>query len=196
MIDLSMTFEDMKKKIDFQGYLVEEVINPGEDPEKFSGFTGLQYLSEKGMTMADARVLSEKYLKGLLGYMGDGTGIIDYLREIGNNASMHGNKWDKTLSIGLKLGWGEKGFVGQISDCGSGFNYTRYVEDYRKGIIKKVNNGAGFINFNSGKNNVVSFSGKGNIVNYMRLVEGDNLALWQNRLLANNKNQFSFDEEW
>lgn len=193
MIDLSMTFEDMKKKIKFQEYLVEEVINPREDPDKFSGFSGLQYLSERNMDVADARVISEKYLRRILGYMGDGTGIIDYLREMGNNASMHGNRWDKTLSVGLKLGWGENGFVGQVSDCGAGFDYKRYVEDYTGGIIKKVNNGAGFFNFNSGKNNVVSFSGKGNIVNYMFLVWGDDIKFWQNKVLANNKNHFSFD---
>ena len=189
MINLSMTFEKMKEKIRFREYILEETINPIDDPEKFSGFDGLEYLSLNGMTMADARVVSSKYLNNIIGWCGVGNSV----RELNNNACMHGNKWNKDLDITLRFCFGDYGFAAQIIDSGEGFDYVKYCEDYKNGIKKKLNKGAGFTNFYYDRSDIVSFEGKGNIADYMFLVSENDMDIWHDRILVKNKKHFSFD---
>lgn len=187
-----MTFEKMKKRIDFREYLVDEIINPIKDSCKFSGFDGLQYLSLNDLTMADARVISDKYLGEVLGWLGVGTSIGKIVRELNYNACMHGNKWNKNLDVHLKLCYGNNGLAAQIIDSGDGFDYVKYCNDYKIGVVDKGNKGAGFLNFNCDAG-VISFEGNGNIANYMYLVSVDDMDIWQEKIWVNNKNHFSFD---
>lgn len=186
MIDLSMTFEDMEEKVKLIGLIVDEKISPLENPEKFVGFDGLDYLRQLDLGMEDARVISEVYLSKLLEPLDEGTGIFSYIRELNYNACIHGNKFDKSLPVYLKMGYGVVGFVARFIDSGEGFDYGKIGRGFK-------NKGAGARKFNEDKSNVVSWEEKGNIANYMVKFSGRDIELWQERVwMRNNKNSLSF----
>ncbi|MBT4376943.1 hypothetical protein HOD29_06220 [archaeon] len=192
MIDLKMTFERMKSEINFRKFLVDEVISPVKNPDKFAGFDGLDYLSKNNLTMADCRCISEKYFQNLLRGFWSGTGIEGYLMEMNYNSCMHGNKWDKSLSLHVKMGYGDKGFVFQIKDLGDGFDYRNTVKKFNGGEAYLKNKGSGLIMFNSGKNHVISWAGKGNLSNFMFKVTERDVDLWGDRIWQNENNYFVF----
>lgn len=181
-----MTFERMKEEIKFREYIVDETISPNENPEYFSGFDNLKYLSKNNLSFKDARCLNGHYNERAFGNLGKRcSSLKDVFREMQYNAFMHGNKWDKELSISVKTGYGDEGFVIQLIDSGEGFDYFATFEKSKKNEHGN-HKGAGFRCFNLYPSNKISFEGKGNIVNAMTKFSGDDLKLWQDNIMIHN----------
>lgn len=182
-----MTFEKMKKEIEFDKYILDETISPDKDPDKFCGFDNLEYLANNNLSMKDARCLSWKYFSDAFGEIISGTDINYFFNEMQYNSFMHGNKWNKSLPVHLKAGFGERGFVAQIIDSGEGFDFRKKFQEFleRKDYFK--NKGRGFNKFHEPrKSYIVSWEGKGNISNLMLKTSGNDIQLWKNRIFNNN----------
>lgn len=159
MINLDMTFEDMKKEIGFTHYLVDEVISPKENPEYFDRSTNL---------IKTRPTLNEKYrtelFKGLEYWQ-----IPDVFFELQHNSFRHGNNWNLELPVHIRFAKGEHGHAVQIEDCGDeGFDIYEKLRLKESGE-KYYENEKGGCGLNHAvlSNAIVSYEGKGNIVNLM-----------------------------
>lgn len=187
MINLDITFEEMKEEIIFERYLLNETISPRDNPDKFVGFSGLDYISKNNLLVENTRCLSSKFISDVLGLYGSGNSFKDYFRELQYNSCMHGNKFDKNLPLKLKIGLGKKGLVGQIENEGKGFDYKKIIKRFNEKKEYSKNKGSGFRLFNQ-KSEIytVSFEKKGVISNLMLKISEEDQDIWDNLFFLNN----------
>jgi anti-sigma regulatory factor (Ser/Thr protein kinase) len=158
MINLDMTFEDMKKEIGFSKYIFNSVLSPNSNPEWFTNTEGFYEFNEDLMFSSILKKFPNKEVD---------VNFSTAFSELDYNASMHGNKDNPYLKYGIKVGLGSQGYIAQVIDEGKGFNLYNAIKNSR---LRKDTSpgGVGFKLFDQNKKVVVSWEGKkNNIANLM-----------------------------
>lgn len=162
MLDLTLSFEDMKNKIGFTNYIVDLVLSPSQSPEYF-------FFAKHPLFSLDISQLSNKSTGYFHSKLSNERKTV--FGECQYNSLMHGNGWNPELPIALKIAKGVNGYAVQIEDCGAGFDISSKLKLRSEGKDYFIQGGCGLDSIlnPSIDSFTVSFNSKGNIVNILYL---------------------------
>jgi len=164
MIDLSMTFEESMKKIDFRKFIYN-----------FNFRNNGLYFGKEGISLGinsdDFKHVGD-FLEKKYGFSSRGFG--DFALEALFNGFEHGNNYDLSSPLYFSVLGGRKGFIARVEDSGNGFDYNKIINKYN---LKEIHSstfdssrGKGFGVFDRSEA-IINWEGKGNTINMFYLAK-------------------------
>lgn len=161
MIDLSMTFEDMKNRI----------LNP---EKTFSNIFSRDlypnlYFEDSGFCTRDfTNFIKMNFFDDIFpnGFTKNNVSTYHFVVDILYNSLERGNKLDVSLPIFVEMWKGDRGRILSVEDCGDGFDVYEKLMQKKMGKKYFENGGRGLMLFDKFEG-IVSYNDIGNKINVM-----------------------------